>query len=357
MLINIKSSLVATSLALLAFTSSALGSPVPAESQDLAERATPKYAGYGFYYFLGNAEGQEQIYAAVSKGNDPTSWDLLNKGNPILVSNVGTKGVRDPYLIRSPDGTKYFLIATDLHVGSGTSFEDGARRGSNSIVIWQSSDLKNWSSPILSKVIDNYSGEAWAPEGFYNSKTGKYDIFFAGNVFNNTADPHHDAAFYHRIFKSSTYDFKTFDAAQVYIDRKGDGVIDMDFLHGADGRYYRFVKNEVPTSDPHPLTIYQEVSSDGTADGKWSVVAGNIGSGQIGVAEGPTSFVDNVDPTKSWLWVDEYNNRGYVPLVSTPNNPQWTLVNNGAGGPSNKARHGSIVPLTQTEWNALRAQI
>lgn len=49
---------------------------------------------------------------AVSNDNDPGSWTVVNDGEPLLTSDVGTTGVRDPSLIRSQDGSKYWLIAT-----------------------------------------------------------------------------------------------------------------------------------------------------------------------------------------------------------------------------------------------------
>lgn len=62
------------------------------------------YAGYLFVYFTDD-EGQgggEEIYFSLSQGNDPLHWRELNGGKPFLTSKLGEKGVRDPYIIRSP---------------------------------------------------------------------------------------------------------------------------------------------------------------------------------------------------------------------------------------------------------------
>ncbi|EWY97327.1 hypothetical protein FOYG_02185 [Fusarium oxysporum NRRL 32931] len=72
--------------------------------------------GYVFVYVTGNGEGQESIFLAASKGNDALFWTELNEGQPILKSTKGTRGVRDPFLIRAAEGDKFYLIATDLHV-------------------------------------------------------------------------------------------------------------------------------------------------------------------------------------------------------------------------------------------------
>lgn len=49
---------------------------------------------------------------SVSNSNNPGSWTQINGGNVVLTSNVGTGGVRDPSVIRSPDGSKYWIVAT-----------------------------------------------------------------------------------------------------------------------------------------------------------------------------------------------------------------------------------------------------
>ncbi|MBQ8301167.1 MAG: discoidin domain-containing protein, partial [Clostridia bacterium] len=51
---------------------------------------------YLFVHFVGTeaTEDDEQIYFSVSQ--DGTTWRTLNEGTPVLTSNVGEKGVRDP---------------------------------------------------------------------------------------------------------------------------------------------------------------------------------------------------------------------------------------------------------------------
>jgi hypothetical protein len=44
----------------------------------------------------------EQIYFGISV--DGRRWEALNGGNPVLVSDVGEKGVRDSLFLRSHDG-------------------------------------------------------------------------------------------------------------------------------------------------------------------------------------------------------------------------------------------------------------
>ncbi len=64
------------------------------------------YAGYLFAYFTGEgtADG-EQIRYALSRGNDALRWRELNGGEPVLTSTTGERGLRDPFVIRSPTAT------------------------------------------------------------------------------------------------------------------------------------------------------------------------------------------------------------------------------------------------------------
>ena len=97
--------------------------------------------GYAFAYFTGDSVAGEKIYFAASQGNNALRWTELNGGQPALTSTLGTKGLRDPFLIRSPEGDKFFLIATDLSIGGGTSWDDSQRKGSRYIEVWESTDL------------------------------------------------------------------------------------------------------------------------------------------------------------------------------------------------------------------------
>ena len=62
-----------------------------------------KYSGYLFVYFTDNGKGDgEEICFALKQREDPLNWQELNGGKPVLTSQLGEKGVRDPFIIRSP---------------------------------------------------------------------------------------------------------------------------------------------------------------------------------------------------------------------------------------------------------------
>jgi hypothetical protein len=117
-----------------------------------ASAGQPRYAGYLFVYFTGEgtADG-EQVYFGLSQGNDPVRWQEPS-GRPALLSTLGTKGIRDPFVIRSPRGDRFYLIATDLRMYGSDDWDQAQRRGSRSIVVWESKDLVRWSEPRLVEV-------------------------------------------------------------------------------------------------------------------------------------------------------------------------------------------------------------
>ncbi len=95
--------------------------PLPAEAD---------YEGYFFPYFEGESTADgESVYFSASNGNDPLDWVELNDGEPVLTSTLGEKGLRDPFIIRSPEGDRFFLLATDLRIYGGNNFGNAQGAG------------------------------------------------------------------------------------------------------------------------------------------------------------------------------------------------------------------------------------
>lgn len=92
--------------------------PTEHTSTDLAVRADTSLVGYLGVFFLGDAPN---IYFYLSNGNNALSFKALNKGSPILVPKLGTKGVRDPSIINGAGteaGKKWYIIGTDLNIAT-----------------------------------------------------------------------------------------------------------------------------------------------------------------------------------------------------------------------------------------------
>lgn len=330
----------------------ALAGPARATAAD-AGAARPssraEYGGYLFSYFTGEgtAEG-EQVYFALSEGDDPLRWRELNGGAPVLRSDVGTGGVRDPFLLRSPDGTRFFQLATDLRIHGNGDWDGAQRHGSRALVVWESTDLVAWSAPRLVTVSPEAAGNTWAPEATWDPERGVYVVYWASKLYD---DPEHTGDTHHRMLLATTTDFRAFTEPEVWIDR-GWSVIDTTVLHH-DGVYHRISKDERAADDSHPYgkTLFQERATALT--GAWTPVREGIGHGHVSSGEGPLVFPSHTGE-RWYLFIDEYGGRGYVPFeTADPASGDWRPVADYAlpGGP----RHGTVLPVTSAEHDALLA--
>ncbi|WP_058306570.1 family 43 glycosylhydrolase [Gracilibacillus massiliensis] len=297
------------------------------------------YQAYLMTHFTGEHDIGEQIYFANSE--DGFHWEDLNDGDPVLTSDIGEKGVRDPYIIRSPEGDRFYLIATDLRIASGKGWGQASTNGSKSLIIWESSDLVNWSEARMVEVAPSNAGNAWAPEAVYDEETGEYIVFWASTTRNENGE-YSEADIYY----AKTRDFYSFTEPEIYIDRPGDQhIIDTTIIKDHD-MYYRY-------SADGQITIEQSQQ----ILGDWSEV-GNLEP--LGLTnddvEGPLIFKMN-DEDKWNLMVDQYaTGQGYLPLLTTDlSSGDFTRVEaNDYSLGSNRKRHGSVLPITMEEYQAIQ---
>ncbi|WFR65675.1 S-layer homology domain-containing protein [Paenibacillus amylolyticus] len=308
--------------------------------------ADENYAGYFFTYFTGEGTSTgEQVHFALSNGNDPLNWRELNDGKPVLTSTLGEKGVRDPFIIRSPEGDKFYMIATDLKINGNGDWGKAQTWGSRSIMVWESNDLVNWTDQRMVEVAPEEAGNTWAPEIMYDKTTGEYIVFWASRMFD---DASHTGSAYQKMMYSKTRDFYTFTEPQVYLDY-GYSIIDTTMIEH-DGKVYRFTKDEQDNGAAAPFgkMIFQEVG-DSILDPAFKLI--NQGVGNMKWVEGPTIFKSNTEE-KWYLFVDEFGGRGYVPFETTNlASGEWTLSSN-YNLPASP-RHGTVIPITQSEYDAL----
>ncbi len=316
--------------------------PVAASrSSSKPEKPLPNFAGGGFLFATFKGESTpmtEQIYFALSP--DGRNWKALNNAEPVLISTLGEKGVRDPYLIRSHDGKKFYLLATDLSINLNRNWTRAVRAGSKSIVIWESEDLVHWSAPRLVPVAAEDAGCTWAPEAIYDEETKDYLVFWAST--NGS-----DGFAKQRIWASRTKDFQTFGQPFIYIERP-EAVIDTDIIR-ADGKYYRFSKDEKFKA------ITLEVSEK--LMGPWQDMP-EFSLSKVKGYEGPQCFL--LEPASAgklptWCLLLDYYSKGagYQPFISQN-------LSGGQFTPSSdisfpfRFRHGAVIPITTAEQDRLK---
>jgi hypothetical protein len=286
----------------------------------------------------------EQIYMAISE--DGRQWKALKDGEPVLVSDVGEKGVRDSFLIRSQDGTKVWLIATDLCVNRNRDWGRNTRAGSRSIVIWESNDLVKWSKPRLALVAADDAGCAWAPEAIYDEETGDYLVYWASTTKRDNFSKQ-------RIWAVRTKDFHTFDKPFVYVE-KPNHVIDIHIARAGD-TYYRFMKDDKDKS--------VSMASSKKLMGPWQEME-QFTAGKGKNFEGPICFqlkpATDAQRPQWCLLLDNVRDRigrgafGYMPFISHD-------LSTGQFTPATDfrfpypLRHGSVLPVTTAELERLKS--
>lgn len=210
--------------------------------QEVTVKAAPEeledsdFQAYLFTHFVGESYGEgpqsleghptgEQLFFALADVGEGLHFKDMNGSKmgdlkPVLKSNVGELGVRDPYICRSPEGDTFYLIATDLSVYTrgGWGRNNGADKftisGSHAITLWESHDLVNWTEGRLINVAREDAGMAWAPEMIYSEETGEYLIFFSSTILNEekNAIKERDCIYY-----TTTRDFVHFGETKKFI--------------------------------------------------------------------------------------------------------------------------------------------
>lgn len=299
------------------------------------------YTGYLFVHFTGEEKLGEQIYFALSR--DGLHWMDLNEGKPVLVSDIGEAGVRDPFILRNPLNGKYVIIATDLRIEAGKGWTAAQEEGSRNLIVWESEDMVNWDGPFCAEVGIPEAGCVWAPEAIFDEKKQAFLVFWASKV----KEPG-DTESKQRIYASYTTDFHTFTEPVKYQEGENH-IIDTTILKAGD-YYYRFSKDETEKN------IRLEKSRSLDKDSFTEVYAPVLNA--LAGVEGPASFRFN--DRKEWcVLVDRFaEGKGYLPLFSPdfgsgefriPGESEYDLG-------KSKKRHGSVLNLTEEEFQALEGK-
>ena len=343
------------------------------------------FGGYLFAHFIGEQEeNQEQIYFALSE--DGLNFKDTNGGKPVICSNVGEKGVRDPYLYRSYEKDRFFLIATDLSIyNRGGWFQneqgyyDASTTGSSNLVLWESEDLINWGEARLLPVAPENAGMAWAPEMIYYEETGEYIIYFSSSIMNKETKMKEKP---NTIFYVTTRDFVHFSDTNIFIDNQTDPdgkareIIDTTLLKIGD-TYYSASKDGDNAEENGGIRIIkmktlldkdswekvlnlEEIGLDISGLGIKALNNGDL--------EGPELFVINKkdrvnkDIPEYGIMMDRFQaDLGYLPLITTDiedktnSKNSWKVLGKDEYSFDKlKKRHGTILNITYEEVKRIK---
>ncbi|MCM1285568.1 MAG: hypothetical protein NC213_02110 [Acetobacter sp.] len=341
---------------------------------------------YLFAYFTGNDD--ERIRFAVS--DDGYNFEALNGNNPVMnnkanvtypssTTNAGiaaSERARDPFIIRKQDnnGFKdgYYIVATDLNINA-TNYRN------SKFLVWDVNDIANagdvvpwnvetcdWFSGYSALPSDSTGSKdyyAWAPEAIWDREKEQYMLYWSAPMITNNQGYN-----YLRIYCAYTDNFQTFYNAQgaeigkngvepdlllnpgarcidanitfdgnlyyMYYKYEADGQIHYAVSEHANGPYVgntKFVDTDYSDYKMEGCEVYQ------LADGSYNFIADCYKDGTNG---------------KNYMYDGYFLVYNSETLDGFENNNQNAITNLNYLTP----RHGSIAPISSSEYEALIAR-
>jgi hypothetical protein len=229
------------------------------------------------------------------------------------------KIMRDPSLLRGPDGTFHLVWTTEWKGGNGFGHA-------------YSKDLIHWSKqqyvPVMQK--ETTVVNVWAPELFYDDVTAAYIIIWASTIpfrFEKGIEEENNN---HRMYYTTTKDFKTFSDAELFLDPKFS-VIDAVIVKRALKDYVLVLKDNT-----RPERNIKVAFADNPL-GPWTNISKPFSDK---FTEGP-SVVKLKD---EWLiYFDSYQKKIYE-ATATKDFVQFENVTTSVQVPLGH-KHGTIVPV------------
>lgn len=327
-----------------------------AEAQE-AERAADEQQGGYLWVNFGTEGGYEKIFLGYSE--DGLTWTKLNKVDgvpkPILANTAegSDLGVRDPHLIRSAEGDKYWILGTDLHAEGGGAGGSGWDQfnASQKLVIWESSDLVNWSEPRLVHAGFDNAGCVWAPEAIYDEVEKNYAVYWSARD-KSKKDTNENAL---RVYVCRTNDFVTFTEPKVWLSEDVESadvnIIDTTIVKD-NGKFYRFSTSDwntvIDVSDTLDTEDVLDVRNDetkSTPKGSWKRLVTRSGSSAAGF-DSREGFTVYQLPDGKWCAMGDHS--GYKAFV-TEDLASGKFQEAKSSFPDGAFRHGTVMRLTAEE--------
>ena len=307
----------------------ALGAPQPSDAA--AGSALPDTC-YVFAYFYHDREA-DGLRLAWSR--DGYAFEMLKGGASWLKPVVGeNKIMRDPSLLRDADGV-FHLVWTTGWTGRTIGYAS-------------SRDLITWSEqqaiPVMAH--EPAAQNCWAPELIWDPAKQHYLIFWSSTIlgrFPTTAMSNKRPERNHRIYATTTRDFKTFSPTRLLYDG-GYNVIDAQLVQ--DGvRWLMFVKNETfaPKTEKN-IRMVIGATPEGPFGEPSPAITGDYW------ADGPSALKVGAE----WRVYFDKHMLNAISLVTSRDLKTWEDLSARVSFPKD-ARHGSVLAVPRTVIEGLLA--
>ena len=300
------------------------------------------YTNYLFVYFPSNTN--ENLYYALS--NDGYNFTPINNGQPVVKADTIAlkKGVRDPHVLRGPDGM-FYMVNTDMRSAEGWSSNRG-------LVLMKSADLINWQHSTV-HFPDRYPGtmfakviRVWAPETIWDEEAQKFMVYFSLRTESRDGIPY-DKDYY----CYANADFTDLEGEPTYFYDRGSATIDMDIVYNeSDSLYHGFYKNEGEGGICKVTARHLTARPGEPLGSQWSTPSGTLQQTTEAVEGAGVFKLINQD---SWVLMYDCYSNGHYQFCSSSDLENFTFVQNTAMQGVFTPRHGTVLPITQEETAAL----
>lgn len=293
------------------------------------------YVGYLFSYFTGNHIDEVAICFATSP--DGYNFKALNGGKPVLDSKQisSTGGMRDPHILRAEQDSVFYMVATDM-------VSDNGWDSNRAMVLMRSDNLVDWTSAVVN-MQKKYKGQeklkrVWAPQTIFDPEAQKYMIYWSMQYADGP-----DIIYY--AYANPGFTDIEGEPKPLFLPQDGKSCIDGDIVY-RDGTYYMFYKTEghgngIRVAKTHSLT-----------SGQWEENP-EYKQQTAEAVEGAGTF-KLIGQDKYILMYDVYMKGGYE-FTETTDFENFSVVND-AISMDFHPRHGTVIPVTQSELDRLNAR-
>ena len=305
------------------------------------------YSNYLFAYFPAN--DNENIYYALS--NDGYNFTPMNNGKRVVAADTVSikKGLRDPHVLRAPDGW-FYMVNTDMKSAEGWASNRG-------MVLMKSRDLINWKHSTV-HFPDKYKGKnfanvtrVWAPETIWDANyvnkdgsKGRPLVYYS--LLTNDGTIPYDKVY----FNYANEDFTDLEGDPTHFFDRGKSTIDMDIVYNpVDKLYHAFYKNE---GDGGICKVQAQTltSENGTKAPTWYKRSGALQQTTEAV-EGAGVF--KLINQNSWVLMYDCYMNGHYQFTSSTDLENFKFVQDTKTSGAFTPRHGTILPITAQETAAL----
>lgn len=290
-------------------------------------------------FILASCSQDKQVYMFTSFNEPATdglrllySYDGYNwtdAGCILLKPEVGTtdKVMRDPSIVRGPDGTYHFVWTSGWRGDKGFGYSS-------------SKDLITWTTPQHIGVMEHEpeAVNVWAPEISYDAVGKQYIIIWATTIPFKFKRGIEDENNNHRMYYTTTKDFKTFSEAELFLD-PGFSVIDAAIVDRGKNDYVLVLKDNTRPNRNMRVAFSKDVLGPYT----------NVSETFTPLfTEGP-SILKLGD--EYLIYFDAYR-EGYYGAVKTKDFKKFTDISNEVHFPKGH-KHGTVFMSTQKVLNGV----